>query len=120
VSGPKGDLENRIVRARINNAVQAHFRQGGCGPVDVYEPGVPAPILVGQDDPVVPTAAAIRLADRIRARIEAVECGHGVIRQAPDRARTAIAGFLREVRPRTGCDPGADPATTDGEAGGPA
>jgi proline iminopeptidase len=122
-NGPPGDMEQRIARARINNAVQTHFRQGGCGPVDIYEPSVPVLILVGRDDPVVPAAAAMRLAERLHAAIRVVECGHGVLRQAPDTAAAAIAGFLAEIRagrPPTAGARAADPARTDGAAGDPA
>jgi pimeloyl-ACP methyl ester carboxylesterase len=52
------------------------------------------------DDPLVPIAAAQRLAaglQQARAVVLA-EVGHGVFRQAPDRAFPAVRDFLDAVR----------------------
>ena len=119
--GDKTVMAERLARSKINNDVQTHFRQGGCGPVDGYEPGVPMLILVGEDDPVVPTDAARRMAERHSAALTVVAgVGHGVLRQAPQVAKQAIGEFLRACRPRPDGGPGAVHATTDDAAAHPA
>lgn len=92
-------MAEKISRVRMNDEVQAHFRQGGCGPTDGYEPDVPVLILVGENDPVVPTAAARRLAANLRqARALVLDgVGHGVFRQAPEQAFPAVRDFLSQA-----------------------
>jgi pimeloyl-ACP methyl ester carboxylesterase len=95
----------RRARAMINDAVQDHFRRGGCGPADAapYAASIVCPTLVlaGRDDPVSPAVAALRLADALvstPARVETLAgVGHGVFRQAPDVAFELLRGFLRQI-----------------------
>ncbi|HZX04035.1 alpha/beta hydrolase [Kribbella sp.] len=97
-----GDTQLRRTRAKINEEVQDHFRQGGCGPVDVapFAASIVCPtlILAGQDDPVSPAVGAQRLADSLTGspvRMETLDrVGHGVFRQAPDRAFDLLRAFL--------------------------
>ena len=100
-----GDIQVRRARARINEEVQDHFRRGGCGPVDVApfatSIGCPALVLAGHDDPVSPSVGAQRLADSLTGAAVRVEImdgvGHGVFRQAPQRAFDLLRGFLQKV-----------------------
>ena len=104
-SADDGDIAVRRSRAMINDEVQDHFRQGGCGPADAtpYAGSILCPtlILAGLDDPVSPAAAAQRLADSLTSAAVRVETlsgvGHGVFRQAPRRAFDLLRGFLREI-----------------------
>ena len=99
-----GDMAARRARARINEDVQAHFRRGGCGPADLGEARLaitcPTLILAGEDDPVVPAAAAKRLAASLpNASVEVFRgVGHGVLRQAPTAALDLLRRFLSERR----------------------
>jgi pimeloyl-ACP methyl ester carboxylesterase len=87
------------MRVRLRE-VSLYVDVDGCGPTDGYEPEIPVLILVGADDPVVPTAAAQRLAASLqRARaVVLAQAGHGVFRHAPDRALPAVRDFLEAVR----------------------
>jgi proline iminopeptidase len=105
-SSADGDTEARRARARINDEVQTHFRQGGCGPAE-FAPQTaaritcPTLILAGQDDPVTPAPAARRLAallPRADVQVEILPgVGHGVFRQAPAAAFDALRRFLPKV-----------------------
>jgi pimeloyl-ACP methyl ester carboxylesterase len=94
------DMAVRRSRARMNEAVQEHFRAGRCGPATVDHELVTCPALVlgGEWDPVAPAAAAVRLADTLPgARAEILPgIGHGVFRQAPGAAFELVRGFLRD------------------------
>jgi pimeloyl-ACP methyl ester carboxylesterase len=101
-----GDMEARRARARINDTVQTHFRQGGCGPVEITPETAaritcPILILAGQDDPVTPAAAARRLAallPRADVQVEIMPgAGHGVFRQVPTAAFDTLRRFLPKV-----------------------
>ena len=106
-SANDGGMATRRARARINDEVQAHFRRGGCGPADVAAWAdcitCPTLILAGEDDPVSPAAAALRLAASLRNSPVQVETlpgvGHGVFRQAPQPAFGLLRSFLRQVAP---------------------
>lgn len=99
-----GDMEARRARALINDDVQQHFRHGGCGPADVSDFAEAITcrtlIIAGRDDPVAPAAAQVRLAARLAgtsARVEILDgVGHGVFRQAPQRAFGLLRAFLRQ------------------------
>ena len=98
-SGAGGDLTLRRARARINDAVQQHFRAGGCGPADAsgFAPAITAPtlILAGADDPVAPAVGARRLAGTLGGRLEILAgVGHGVFRQAPEPAFASLKSFV--------------------------
>jgi pimeloyl-ACP methyl ester carboxylesterase len=101
------DLAVRRDRALINDDVQTHFRLGRCGPSDaeayVGTISCPTLILAGLDDPVSPAIAATALAESIRdvdVRVETFPgVGHGVFRQDPERAFTALRGFLHNLAP---------------------
>jgi proline iminopeptidase len=99
-------MASRRARALINDEVQAHFRAGGCGPAEVTAAlatavTCPTLILAGEDDPVSPAAAAIRLAEVLTSTTTQVEVlagvGHGVFRQAPQKAFDALRTFLRDL-----------------------
>lgn len=98
------DMETRRARALINDDVQQHFRRGGCGPADVSDFAAAITcrtlIIAGQDDPVAPAAAQARLAALLAstsARVEILDgVGHGVFRQAPQRAFELLRAFLRQ------------------------
>ncbi|MEV6849476.1 alpha/beta hydrolase [Actinoplanes sp. NPDC051411] len=100
-----GDMRLRRARALINEEVQGHFRRGGCGPVDVapFAASIACPTLVlaGHDDPISPAAGAQRLADSLTGAAVRVEIldgvGHGVFRQAPERAFDLLRGFLQRI-----------------------
>lgn len=102
-----GNMAARRARARMNVDVQAHFRQGQCGPTlaAAYGGAVTCPtlILAGQDDPVVPAAAQERLAASLTdAEVEIrvlPGVGHGVFRQAPEVSFELVRRFLRRLRP---------------------
>ena len=116
------DLASRRTRARMNDAVQAHFRRGDCGPADVSDrlPAITCPtlILAGEHDPVSPAAAARRLATAFTKAPVTLEIfagtGHGTFRQAPERAFAAVRRFLGRSRPDsgTGTRPEPDPAAS--------
>lgn len=97
------DMTLRRARAMISDEVQDHFRQGGCGSVDVTpfaaSIGCPTLILAGRDDPVSPVVGAQRLADSLTGATAQVRTldgvGHGVFRQAPERAFELLRAFLR-------------------------
>jgi pimeloyl-ACP methyl ester carboxylesterase len=102
------DMARRRARARMNDDVLAHFRRADCGPADVTEhlPDILCPtlILAGEHDPVSPAPAAHRLAEsltRAPVTIEVVAgVGHGLFRQATERAFDLVRGFLgRHVQP---------------------
>lgn len=102
-SGTEGDrdLAERLSRCLLNDDVQRHFRQGGCGPTELTAAELqaitcPTLVLAGQDDPVSPAAAAQRLTAAIRhARIRVFPgVGHGVCRQAPYQAFANLRPFL--------------------------
>jgi len=103
-TGTDGDLAARRARALINDDVQQHFRQGRCGPAGISEHAAlitcPTLILAGRDDPVVPAAASRRLAALLTstsARTEVLDqVGHGVFRQAPERAFGLVRAFLHQ------------------------
>ena len=108
-----GDMAARRARALINDEVQTHFREGGCGPAEITEALAasivcPTLILAGEDDPVSPAAGTRRLAVSLTSAAVQVQIlagvGHGVFRQAPHEAFTLLRAFLREVaafdRPR--------------------
>jgi pimeloyl-ACP methyl ester carboxylesterase len=100
-----GDMEARRARARINDDVQAHFRRGECGPTDVgpHARSITCPtlILAGADDPVVPAAAAQRLAESLPNAVVQLEIltgvGHSVFRQAPEASFTILRAFLQQL-----------------------
>jgi proline iminopeptidase len=101
-----GDMVSRRGRALINDEVQAYFRAGGCGPAELggaIATAVICPTLVlaGEDDPVSPAAAARRLPAMLigaATRVEVLEgVGHGVFRQAPQKAFDALRTFLRDL-----------------------
>lgn len=101
-----GDMTARRARARINDDVQTHFRQGGCGPAEVAPElaariTCPTLVLAGLDDPVTPAVAAQRLAallSRADVKVEILPgVGHGVFRQAPTAAFDALRRFLPKV-----------------------
>lgn len=101
-----GDMASRRARALINDEVQAHFRAGGCGPADVTTAlataiTCPTLILAGEDDPVSPATAASRLAAILTSTTAQVEVlagvGHGVFRQAPQKAFEALRTFVRDI-----------------------
>lgn len=90
---------------RLNREVQARFRRGECGPLevtadDIAQVGCPVLVLAGEDDPVSPAAAARRVTSS--ARYPALELhvfpdvGHGVFRQAPAQAFALLRAFLPE------------------------
>lgn len=104
-----GDIASRMARALINDEVQAHFRAGGCGPAEVNAAlatavACPTLILAGEDDPVSPAPAARRLATLLTSSATQVEVlagvGHGVFRQAPEKAFDALRTFLRNLPTR--------------------
>ena len=82
-----------------------HFRSGGCGPADPsgYLPAITCPtlILAGQDDPVVPAAAARRLATlfpQAPVTLEVMaDVGHGTFRQATRQAFAHVRRFIIEL-----------------------
>jgi pimeloyl-ACP methyl ester carboxylesterase len=96
------DMARRRVRARMNDAVQAHFRRGDCGPADAADhlPAITCPtlILAGEHDPVSPAAAARRLAASFTGAPVTLEIlagvGHGTFRQATRQAFAAVRRFL--------------------------
>jgi pimeloyl-ACP methyl ester carboxylesterase len=100
-----GDMDMRRARALINDDVQQHFRRGGCGPAAIGDHAAaitcPTLILAGQDDPVTPAAGSARLAALLTgtsARVEILDgVGHGVFRQAPQRAFELLRAFLRQI-----------------------
>jgi proline iminopeptidase len=104
-----GDMQVRRARARINEDVQDHFRQGRCGPVDVapFAASIKCPTLVlaGRDDPVSPAVGAQRLADSLTGAAVRVEImdgvGHAVFRQAPERAFDLLRRFLQKTASST-------------------
>ena len=61
----------------------------------------PTLVLAGEDDPVSPAAAARRLAAVLTSTATQVEVlagvGHGVFRQAPQKAFDALRTFLRDI-----------------------
>jgi len=86
---------------RVNEDVLTHFRTGGCGSADTTEllPQIICPTLVlaGEEDPLCPAGAARRLAAAITAPVTldvVPGIGHGVFRQAPERAFGAARRFL--------------------------
>jgi len=87
---------------RVNDDVLTHFRTGGCGPGDATAlfPQITAPtlILAGENDPVQPAASARRLAALLTNAPVTVaierSVGHGVFRQAPERAFGEARRFL--------------------------
>jgi len=91
-------------RALIND-VRQHFRHGGCGQGDIGEHAdaitCPTLILAGQDDPVAPPTASLRLAALLTSTSAQVEVfdgvGHGVFRQATQRAFGLLRAFLRQT-----------------------
>ncbi|MER7249899.1 alpha/beta hydrolase [Kribbella sp. NPDC000426] len=101
-----GDIASRKARALINDEVQAHFRAGGCGPAELTAAlatavTCPTLVLAGEDDPVSPAAAARRLPAVLSNTTTQVEVlagvGHGVFRQAPQKAFDALRTFLRDI-----------------------
>lgn len=113
------DTQLHRARARINEDVQDHFRRGGCGPVDVAPFAArivcPTLVLAGRDDPVTPAVGARRLADSLTGAKVSVEVldgvGHGVFRQAPQRAFDLLRGFLRQSASGRWCDGRARPGS---------
>lgn len=96
---------------RLNREVQARFRRGECGPLEVTaedlgEVSCPVLVLAGEDDPVSPVAATRRVI--ASARHPAIELhafpgvGHGVFRQAPAQAFALLRAFLRESLRQSG------------------
>jgi proline iminopeptidase len=96
------DMARRRVRVRMNDAVQAHFRRGDCGPTDAADhlPAITCPtlILAGEYDPVSPAAAARRLAASFTSAPVTLEIfhgvGHGTFRQATQQAFSCVRRFL--------------------------
>jgi len=106
-SASDGGMAERAARVRLNREVQARFRRGECGPLEVTAgdlgtAGCPVLVLAGEDDPVSPAAAARRVT--ASARHPALQLhvfpgvGHGVFRQAPAPAFALLRDFLREAR----------------------
>ena len=105
-SASDGDMAARGARARLNREVQARFRRGECGPLEVTAADLgnvtcPVLVLAGEDDPVSPVASARRITSS--ARHPALELhvfpgvGHGVFRQAPAQAFALLRAFLQEL-----------------------
>jgi len=102
----QADMERRRARARLNEDVLTHFRSGACGSADPSGllPAITCPtlILAGQDDPVVPVAAARRLAASFPDGLVSLEVldgvGHGTFRQASRQAFTHVRHFISRTR----------------------
>lgn len=103
----QADMRERRARARLNEDVLTHFRSGACGSADPSGdlPAVTCPtlILAGQDDPVVPAAAARRFAASFPHAPVSLEVmagvGHGTFRQATQRAFTHVRHFVTQAIP---------------------
>jgi pimeloyl-ACP methyl ester carboxylesterase len=77
--------------------------------------GVPARVLVGARDPVVPERFARAVAGALRARLHVLpHAAHALIFDAPDEFNMAVAGFLHEI----GYLPGAMPTLPRVKQGG--
>jgi pimeloyl-ACP methyl ester carboxylesterase len=106
-SGAQADMKQRRARARLNEEVLTHFRSGACGSADPsgFLPAISCPtlILAGQDDPVVPAAAARRLATSFPHAAVTLEVmtdvGHGTFRQATQQAFTHVRHFVTHTIP---------------------
>ena len=103
----QADMKQRRARALRNDDVLTHFRSGACGPADPSGdlPAITCPtlILAGQDDPVVPAAAARRLAMSLPHAPVTLEVmagvGHGTFRQATQQAFTHVRHFVTHTIP---------------------
>ena len=102
-SASDGDMAARGARVRLNREVQARFRRGECGPLEVTADdlgpvGYPVLVLTGADDPVSPAAAARRVTSSVRRPALELhvfaDVGHGVFRQAPAQAFALLRAFL--------------------------
>lgn len=103
---PDGDPEaaDRLRRIRWNHDVLEHFRHHLAADFDPWDRlhavRCPTLILAGEDDPVATAPAARRLAGAltgcpVRLHVLA-EVGHGVFREAPDRAFELLRDFVME------------------------
>ncbi len=98
----QADMKVRRGRVILNEDVLTHFRTGGCGSADAtgYLPEITCPTLVlaGEHDPVVPAAAARRLAEALTGAPVTLEIlpgiGHGTFRQAAEQAFAHVRHFL--------------------------
>jgi proline iminopeptidase len=104
-SASDGDMAARGARVRLNREVQARFRRGECGPLEVTADdlgtvGCPVLVLAGEDDPVSPVAATRRVTSSVlhpALELHAfADVGHGVFRQAPAQAFPLLRAFLPE------------------------
>jgi proline iminopeptidase len=92
-------------RIRWNPDVLEHFRQvlgGGFDPWPwLSQVTCPAMILSGEHDPVATVTAARRLAAALpQARLHVVpDAGHGLFREAPERACALLRDFVAAVCP---------------------
>ena len=105
-SASDGGMAARGARVRLNGEVQARFRRGECGPLEVTaddlgKVGCPVLVLAGADDPVSPVAAARRVTSSVRHPAPELhvfaDVGHGVFRQAPAQAFALLRAFTNRT-----------------------
>jgi proline iminopeptidase len=110
-SASDGGMAARGARVRLSREVQARFRRGECGPLDVTADDLgkvscPVLVLAGEDDPVSPVAATRRVTSSARHPVPELHVfanvGHGAFRQAPAQAFALLRAFLLQSRREPG------------------